>query len=179
MTPELSGTCERGEFAEKLRATAGSHKGDMLKSTTTAREGVVRTILIACALALGGCAAYQQAQFEKARNEALAAYSKCLADNVASPEGQVVYKRLWMGNSDTVAAKLTDPKPLTQPEKDALVVVHSRGLECRKIGDTWDSQHSIATMPYAAVTPLTLVALKLLPQAILSSNGSSTDVGRA
>jgi hypothetical protein len=97
----------------------------------------VRAILIfASALTLGGCGAIQQAEFDKARNEAMAAYSKCLADNVASPENQVVSKRVWQGNSDTVAAKLTDPNPLTQPEKDALVVVHSRGLECRKIAFT-------------------------------------------
>jgi hypothetical protein len=106
-------------------------------------------LILTCAVALGGCGAIQQAQFEKARDETRAAVIKCTSDNAGSPEGQLLAKRLWLGGSDTVAAKLTDPKPLTQPEKDALGIFHGRALQCRQIADNWDSQHSPHAMPAA------------------------------
>jgi hypothetical protein len=52
--------------------------------------------------------------------KASASAANCVKEVEASPEGQIVYARLANDDTDT-AAKLSDQKPLTKNEQDALV----------------------------------------------------------
>jgi hypothetical protein len=94
---------------------------------------------------LAGCAA-QQAQ--RATTEDRAKYAKCVADNRATPEGQMLSTRLWAWDGSDTAAKLTDPNPLTKAERDALVQVHNRTLQCRQIVISHDMQYAAWETPY-------------------------------
>ena len=39
-------------------------------------------------------------------------YTKCTADNKATPEGQMIGTRMWKSDGTDTAVKLSDPKPL-------------------------------------------------------------------
>lgn len=92
-------------------------------------------------LVLVGCA--QIAAQQTAKN-----VDKCVADNKATPEGQVLSARLWANDSTDTAAKLSDPKPLTPDERNALVQFHNRALECRKLILAYDNRHAAWEAPY-------------------------------
>jgi hypothetical protein len=56
--------------------------------------------------------------------------------------------RMWLDDGTDTAAKLTDPNPLTPPERDALVKLHPKAVECRQIiiahdnvFAAWEAQH--------------------------------------
>ena len=85
------------------------------------------TSAAACAIILAGCAQII------ARTDATHAVQEsvaCVKTVRDSPEGQVVYARLWRGDGSDTASKLTDPKPLTATERDAFVRVHTRLQPC-------------------------------------------------
>jgi hypothetical protein len=65
--------------------------------------------------------------------DAAAVYAKCVADVRATPESQLVSARLWIGDGADGVAKLSDAKPLTPPEREALAQVHDRSAQCRQI----------------------------------------------
>jgi hypothetical protein len=65
--------------------------------------------------------------------DAAAVYAKCVADVRATPESQLVSARLWLGDGTDGVAKLSDAKPLTPPEREALAQVHDRSAQCRQI----------------------------------------------
>ena len=64
-----------------------------------------------------GCAIVTQIATQQDAKKA----KECFADAKATPEGQLVHKRIWSFDGTDTAEKLTDPKPLTPPERDALV----------------------------------------------------------
>jgi hypothetical protein len=96
-----------------------------------------------CAIVVTGCAIVAQ----QAAKEAGANVTKCFADSRATPEGQLTYSRLWKGDGTDTAAKLSDPKPLTPPERDALVQVHNRIVQCRQIIIAHDNQYAAWETP--------------------------------
>lgn len=97
--------------------------------------------VMACTVALCGCA-------QMAMKDAQEKAAKCAADNMATPEGQLIYKRLWRGDGTDTADKLSDPNPLTPPERNALVQVHSRAVQCRQFLDAYDGQYAVWATPY-------------------------------
>jgi hypothetical protein len=87
------------------------------------------TLLVLGVLALGGCAiATQIATRQDAKKAA-----ECTAEAQATPEAQLIFKRLWKFDSTDTADKLSDPKPLTPEERNALIQVHNRLEPCRQI----------------------------------------------
>jgi len=98
------------------------------------------TLLVLCALSLGGCAIATAIATQQDAKKA----KECLAEAQATPEGQLVYRRIWKGDGDgtDTADKLTDPKPLTPAERDALVRFHGRVAQCRMIIISHDNQYA-------------------------------------
>jgi hypothetical protein len=80
--------------------------------------------------ALAGCA---QVMTQQAATQARNQFAKCGAENRATPEGQTIAGRLWMGDGSDTAAKLLDPYPLTPTERAALIQLHSKAARCREI----------------------------------------------
>ncbi len=74
--------------------------------------------------------------------------SSCLQDVKSSQEGQIVYARLWASDATDIAAKLSDPNPLTPTERDALVQVHNDIISCRQIIISDDSRSAVRELPY-------------------------------
>jgi hypothetical protein len=74
--------------------------------------------------------------------------SNCTSELRASPEGQIVYARLWVGDGTDTAAKLNDPKPLTKEEQNALVQLHSKGQRCRAMIIAHDNRYAAWETPY-------------------------------
>jgi hypothetical protein len=66
--------------------------------------------------------------------------TSCLQDVRSSPEGQIVYAKLWASDASDTAAKLSDPDPLTPTERDALVQVHNNIISCRQMIISDDSR---------------------------------------
>ena len=67
-------------------------------------------------------------------------YRKCMADLLATPEGQVAKKHIWMDDGTDTAEKLSDPHPLTPTERNALVQAHAKWVQCRQIIINHDNQ---------------------------------------
>jgi hypothetical protein len=65
-----------------------------------------------------------------------------------SADGQIVYARLWRGDGSDTANKLTDLKPLTADERDALVRVHTKLLPCREYVIQHDDRFAAWETPY-------------------------------
>jgi uncharacterized protein with NRDE domain len=108
----------------------------------------VRALLavIASAVVLSNCT---QMIAQQALKDAREKFAKCVADNNATPEGRMITACLWRGDGSDTAAKLSDPNPLTPAERNALVQVHNRGLQCRQFLDAYDSQYAAWATPYA------------------------------
>lgn len=85
------------------------------------------------AFALQALTACTQLVTQEAAGEARAKFAKCGAENRATPEGQLIAGRLWMGDGTDSAAKLLDPYPLTPTERAALVQLHDRAVQCRQV----------------------------------------------
>jgi hypothetical protein len=102
------------------------------------------TLLVLGVLALGGCAiATQIATRQDAKKAA-----ECWAEAKATPEAQLIFKRLWKFDSTDTADKLSDPKPLTPEERNALIQVHNRLEPCRQIIISHDYQYAAGETPY-------------------------------
>ena len=74
--------------------------------------------------------------------------TSCLQDVRSSPEGQIVYAKLWASDATDTAAKLSDPDPLTPTERDALVQVHNNIISCRQMIISDDSRSAAWELPY-------------------------------
>lgn len=85
--------------------------------------------------ALGGCA---QIAAQQAKKDA----TTCALEVKTSPEGQLVYARLWAFDDSDTAAKLRDPAPLTKDEQNALVQVHNKIVKCRQIVVSHDMRYA-------------------------------------
>ena len=72
----------------------------------------------------------------------------CLQDVRSSPEGQILYAKLWASDATDTAAKLTDPDPLPPTERDALVQVHNNIISCRQMIISDDSRSAAWKLPY-------------------------------
>jgi hypothetical protein len=57
----------------------------------------------------------------------------CVQEARTSPDGQMVYARVWAFDDSDTAAKLRDGAPLTKEEQNALVQVHNKLVKCREI----------------------------------------------
>jgi hypothetical protein len=111
---------------------------------------VVCCIAILAAPVLVGCAtiATQQA----AKNVAA-----CAQEAKTSPEGQLVYARLWAFDDSDTATKLRDPAPLTKEQQNALVQFTTRSsnverLLCLTTGDMLHGRRSIGRNTSSEVT---------------------------
>jgi hypothetical protein len=65
-----------------------------------------------------------------------------------SPEGQMLHTRLWAFDDSDTAAKLSDPATLTAEQRNALVQVHNRVVQCRQIIITHDNRFAAWETPY-------------------------------
>jgi hypothetical protein len=74
--------------------------------------------------------------------------TNCLQDVRSSPEGQIVYAKLWASDATDTAAKLSDSNPLTPSERDALVQVHDNMISCRQMIISDDSRSTAWELPY-------------------------------
>jgi hypothetical protein len=92
---------------------------------------------------LTGCVLVAQ----QAAKDAVANFTKCTADNMDTREGQMVTARMWRGDGTDTAAKLSDPKPLAPAERDALVQLHNRALQCRQIIISHDNRYAAWEAP--------------------------------
>jgi hypothetical protein len=72
----------------------------------------------------------------------------CVQEARTSPEGQIVYARLWAFDDSDTAAKLRDQEPLTKEEQKALVQVHSKTLKCREIAVSRDKRDAASETRY-------------------------------
>jgi len=91
------------------------------------------SLFLLAAFAVPAFAGCTQLATHEGAAEARAKFAKCGAENRATPEGQMLAGRLWMGNGTYTAAKLLDPYPLTPAERASLVQIHDRAVQCRQI----------------------------------------------
>jgi hypothetical protein len=89
--------------------------------------------------ALTGC----QAILTDARTK----LSKCYGDLKSTPEAQMLASRLWQFDGSDRASKLTDLKPLTPPEREALEQAHNKAVQCRQIGVDYDNLSAAWQIP--------------------------------
>jgi hypothetical protein len=93
-------------------------------------EGIVMkaTLLVLCAFTLSGCTVLTKITTQQDAKKA----KECFADAKATPEAELLYKRLWSFDGTDTADKLADPKPLTPDERNALIQYKARIEPCRK-----------------------------------------------
>jgi hypothetical protein len=72
----------------------------------------------------------------------------CIQQARISPDGQLIYGRLWVNDGTDTAAKLSDPNPLTMDERNALVRHHYQVLPCRQIILDHDNRFAAWEAPY-------------------------------
>jgi hypothetical protein len=94
--------------------------------------------LAGCAQIIGRVAAVDAADKAKA----------CIAAYRATPEYQLIAPRLWQFDDTDTATKLSDPNPLTPSERNALVQVHNKAVQCRQIIISHDNQFAAWETPY-------------------------------
>jgi hypothetical protein len=106
----------------------------------------MRLFLAVAALAvpLADCAVVGALDAQNAVKKA----TSCLQAVKDSPEGQLVYARLWRFDDLDTASKLSDPKPLSKNEQDALVKVHSQLKQCQQIILVHDNTFAAWEVPY-------------------------------
>jgi hypothetical protein len=105
------------------------------------RTVVLVAALLAAAFGLSSCAVF-------AARQAISDATSCVKDVRTSPEGQIVYARLWANDDSDTADKLMDAKPLSQSERNALVTLHTKILRCRQIVIDHDNQYAAWETPY-------------------------------
>lgn len=107
---------------------------------------VITSLVCAIAvLTLAGCAAIigQVTAVDAAKK-----FKACVADYKSTPEYQTIAARLWQFDDTDTAPKLSDPKPLTPAERNALVLVHNKAVQCRQIIISHDNQFAAWETPY-------------------------------
>ncbi len=106
--------------------------------------GLAAAIVVAVH-SLSGCA---QIVGRMAAVDAVDKAKACVAAYKATPEYQMIAKRIWQFDDTDTAAKLSDPNPLTPAERDALVQVHNQSARCRQIIISHDNQFAAWETPY-------------------------------
>jgi hypothetical protein len=94
--------------------------------------------VVASAIAVGGCSIATQIATQQDSKKA----KECFAEARTTPEGQLLHKRIWSFDSTDTADKLSDPNPLTPPERDALIQLNNRMGPCRQIIIAHDNQYA-------------------------------------
>jgi ABC-type Co2+ transport system permease subunit len=79
--------------------------------------------VVLTAFVSAGCA---QISDKIGSSDAATGYAKCTADVRATAESQLISARLWLGDGTDGVSKLTDAKPFSPVERDALTQVHGR-----------------------------------------------------
>ena len=102
---------------------------------------VTSAATVLAAYILASCA--QVAVQETASN-----FATCVSEVRSSPEGQMVFARLWANDNTDTAAKLNDPKPLTKEEQNAYVQVHNKARRCKQIVIDHDNRYAAWETPY-------------------------------
>jgi hypothetical protein len=92
-------------------------------------------------LVVAGCA--QIATQETVKNA-----KECLQAVKSTEDAQLLRKRLWQFDDTDTAEKLSDPTPLTKPERDAIVRHHNRMVPCREIVINHDNRYAAWETPY-------------------------------
>ena len=96
-------------------------------------------------LLVGGCAPMGvQLATQQAASEA----GTCMQEIRSSPDGRIIYARLWASDETDTDAKLADPKPLTKDERAALVRAYNKVQRCRQIIIAHDNQFAAWETPY-------------------------------
>jgi hypothetical protein len=110
----------------------GTHANHVRLANDKAARSAVRVFLtvVASAVVVCGCGQTVSRLVASAAGDNA---RKCFADNRATPEGQMLAKRIWQFDDTDTAEKLNDPRPLTPEERNALVQLHSRSTKCRQI----------------------------------------------
>ena len=101
----------------------------------------------ACLLAvllLSGCGLVGAQMAKQAVSEAEA----CVQEIKSSPDGKIVYARVWAFDDTDTPAKLSDSKPLTQDERAALLRAYKKLGSCRQIIIAHDNQYAAWETPY-------------------------------
>jgi hypothetical protein len=98
-------------------------------------------VITAGSITMMGCA-------QIAATRAVSDASTCVKNVRSSPEGQIVYARLWASDDTDTADKLSDTKPLSQSERNALVQVHNKVRACRDIIIAHDNRFAAWETPY-------------------------------
>jgi hypothetical protein len=80
--------------------------------------------------------------------EARENYEQCMRDVKASPEGQIFRSRMWIGDGADTVEKLTDRKPLTKDEKNAVLRYQNKLMPCRQIIIAHDNRYAAWETPY-------------------------------
>ena len=84
-----------------------------------------------------------------ALDNAKTSVTSCTEEAKASPMGVIVYKRLWAADDTDTADKLSDTKPLSKEERDALVHYRKKILPCRQIIIAHNNQFAPWATPYS------------------------------
>jgi hypothetical protein len=102
----------------------------------------MRALLLYPVLALlPGCA-------QLAAQQTVTNTKACIEQALSAPAGELVSRRLWRGDSTDTIAKLTDPKPLTPQEREALLRFHNTLLPCRQMILDHDNRFTAWETPY-------------------------------
>ena len=101
-------------------------------------------IHLALAILLSGCAVANQ----YASQQSISLATACLAQVKSSEEYRISHTRLWNFDDSDNASKLSDSKPLTKAEQDALVQEHTKMQECRKVILEHDNKYVAWKVPY-------------------------------
>jgi hypothetical protein len=106
-------------------------------------RGIVSAATVAAlaALALAGCA-------QMAAQRAAGKATECLQVLRTTEEAKILRARIWQNDGTDTSDKLSDPKPLTKAERDALVRQHAQVLPCRQIIIDHDNQFAAWETPY-------------------------------
>jgi hypothetical protein len=104
----------------------------------------VALLIAVAAIALAGCSVIGAIDAKQASQKA----SECIQTVRNSPEGQIVFARIWLGDGTDTAAKLSDPLPLTKEQQEAFVQVHNKMMPCRQIIIQHDNSFAAWETPY-------------------------------
>lgn len=96
----------------------------------------MRYALLALAVLLPGCGGANLAKQVDDRAGA------CYRAISTSPDGKLVNTRIWAFDETDTPQKLSDPKPLNEQERAALLRAHNKVKECRRIVQDHNQTHA-------------------------------------
>jgi hypothetical protein len=103
-----------------------------------------RNVMWLAVFAVGSCAIDPQVAIQQDEKKA----AQCIAKVMATPDALIVFRRVWRGDGTDTANKLTDPKPLTPPEREALLRIRGPIDVCRQIIISSTKKYAAWQTPY-------------------------------